>query len=529
MTIRELLTKISLGVNLGVFSNVLNKINGIKGGLLGIVAGAAGAAAGIAGFALKAAGEFEQSSIAFETMLGSAEKAQALLEDITTFAAQTPFELTGLIDSSKKLLAFGIASEDIISTMTNLGNIAAGVGTDKLPSLTLAFGKIRTKGKASMEELNILLEAGVPILDELSAGFGVTTQELFKMVSAGKVGFGDVDAALGRLATGNGKFANLMEKQSKSFFGIISNIKDTIGILARDIGQTLLPTAKELAKGLLEFVEANKDLIKTNIQKFLGAMAKVAKFLFGVFTSVASAVFSLIDGVSGLIDVLGGAKGVAIALSGVMFTLVGTKMRRGWRLLRVAVKRGLIPALKGAGKAARALNIKLLLVPVLVAIALNELLKFSRGEANIFTLIGEALKLGGLQITLFFAKITKAIKDFSPILDTFLITPIVGAINLLNKLGDKLDSFQQKKGTEQILGEKGALEQAFGNPPSRPPGPGGGNGGPPIRIDKVEIPITETISANDTANRVKEIFVEDFLKRVKPFSDGVGTPGTVTP
>ena len=201
------------------------------------------------GFFLKQAGDIEQVTIAFETMLGSAEAAAKLLEEITDFAAKTPFELTGLIDNSKKLLAFGIEADDIIETMTNLGNIAAGVGRDKLPNMVLAFGKIRTKGKATMEELNILLEAGVPILDALAKKFNVSTQELFKMITAGKVGFEDVNQALANMATGNGKFANLMEKQSKTFFGILSNIQDFVILLAQGIGKELLPTGRPGAAG----------------------------------------------------------------------------------------------------------------------------------------------------------------------------------------------------------------------------------------------------------------------------------------
>jgi len=201
------------------------------------------AAAGFA--AVKASGEFEQHRIAFETMLGSAEKADKLLKDITRFAATTPFELPGLIEASKKLLAFGISAGDIIPTMRSLGDIAAGIGMDKLPTLTAAFGKIKTKGKATMEELNMLLEAGVPILDELAAGFGVSTEQLFKMISNGKVGFADVEAAIKRLTTGSGRFAGLMDKQSRSFFGIISNIKDNLTQTAILLGNEMLPELKK--------------------------------------------------------------------------------------------------------------------------------------------------------------------------------------------------------------------------------------------------------------------------------------------
>ena len=143
--------------------------------------------------------KFEQWSIAFETLLGSGENAQKMLEDIKTFAAETPFELPGLVESSKQLIAFGFQQEEIIDTMRRLGDIAAGVGTDKLPTLVSSLGKIRTKGRASLEELNMMLEAGVPILDSLAEGLNVSKEELFEMITAGEVGFNDVNEAISNL------------------------------------------------------------------------------------------------------------------------------------------------------------------------------------------------------------------------------------------------------------------------------------------------------------------------------------------
>lgn len=226
----------------------------LKRGLIAV----AGAFATAGFVAAKSAGKMEQWRIAFETMTGSAEDADKILRKITKFAASTPFELPGLVESSKQLLAFGISIDEIIPTMKSLGDISAGVGTDKLPTLVRAFGKIRTKGKATMEELNMILEAGVPILDSLAAGYNVTVEKLFKMISAGKVGFTEVDAALKRLTTGNGKFAGLMEKQSKSFFGIISNIKDNITQTAIALGDEMLPKLKDIARAIKDFTSTDR-------------------------------------------------------------------------------------------------------------------------------------------------------------------------------------------------------------------------------------------------------------------------------
>ena len=234
--------------------NITSKLFSIPGLLAGGVLGKLGADV------VDVTAKFKQWSIAFETLLGSGQKAAKLLDDIKTFAAQTPFELPGLVDSSKKLLAFGFQQEEIIDTMRRLGDIAAGVGTDKLPTLVASLGKIRTKGRASLEELNMMLEAGVPILDSLADGFEVTKEELFDMITKGEVGFEDVNKALTNLTDDTGIFGGLMQKQSESLSGIFSNISDNLTQAALAIGQELLPVFKSLATAIKDFTA--KDLTK---------------------------------------------------------------------------------------------------------------------------------------------------------------------------------------------------------------------------------------------------------------------------
>lgn len=195
--------------------------------------------------ALTASAEMQKHRVAFETMLGSATKAKKLLEDIKKFSASTPFQLPGLIQTSKRLLAFGVAEDQIIQKMTNLGNIAQG-NSEVLDRVALAYGKISARGKASMEELNQLLEAGVPILDELSKQFGVSKQELFKLVEGGKVGFKEVDQAITNLTTGSGRFAGMLEKQSRTLGGLFSTMKDQFYLIALEIGDKLSPAFIQL-------------------------------------------------------------------------------------------------------------------------------------------------------------------------------------------------------------------------------------------------------------------------------------------
>jgi len=303
-TLRELVTTWGFDINEKPLKQMDASINGIKSTLatVGIAIGAVGAAVG--GVFLRQAGIFEQAQIAFETMLGSAEKAKVLLKDITTFAAKTPFEIQGLIESSKRLLAFGFAADQIIPTMESLGNIAAGVGREKLPQLILALGQVRAATKLRGQELRQFTEAGVPLIEEIAKLKNIAEKEVQDMVSRGKVSFQDVNQALKNLTTGSGRFANLMIKQSKSLFGIISNLKDNFTILAIKIGQDLLPEAKKIAMQILDWVNANKELLKQKVLQFVQALVKMSKNLFGVIENVFLILKSLTLAFGGLENVL---------------------------------------------------------------------------------------------------------------------------------------------------------------------------------------------------------------------------------
>ncbi len=165
--------------------------------------------------ALSAAGAMEQVNIAFTTMLGSAEAAAALQKDLIEFAKKTPFALKGIFGSTKQLLAFGIAQEEIIPTMKTLGNIAAGVG-EPIERLALVFGQVKATGRLLGEDLNQFAQLGVPLLHALSKSLGVSKQEVMRLKEEGKISFNDVKTALESLTKEGGVFFNLMENQSKT-------------------------------------------------------------------------------------------------------------------------------------------------------------------------------------------------------------------------------------------------------------------------------------------------------------------------
>lgn len=261
----------------------------------------AAATAAATGFAVRSAADFEQSRIAFETMLGSADRAKVMLKEVSDFAAKTPFELPEVVTGAKQLLAYGFEAEKIIPTFKALGNIAAGVGKDKLPNLILAFGQVRAATRLTGMELRQFTEAGVPMLEMLAKQMGKTEAEIKDLVTEGKVGFPEVEKAIFGMSQEGGKFFNLMERQSKTFSGVMSNIKDNIGRVAREIvgisetGEiregSLFAILSQSAQKLLKWLDDHKQQIidgflsiQRGIQDVLKWLGERGSELLGGFT-----------------------------------------------------------------------------------------------------------------------------------------------------------------------------------------------------------------------------------------------------
>lgn len=226
---------------------------------------------------IKSRGEMEQYEIAFEVMLGSAEKAGKLLEEITEFAEKTPFELSGLVKSSKELLAFGVEADKVIPTLETLGNIASGTGVD-ISRLTFVFGQVKTAGKLFAQDLNQFTQAGVPLISALAKELNIAEEEVKKFGSEGKIAFEDVERALTTL--GNTKFANLMARQNNTVLGQFSNLQDVIGKFTRSLGKPLEGVVKKTTHSLIGFfekliktVEENEDAIKEWVEGFISGVS----------------------------------------------------------------------------------------------------------------------------------------------------------------------------------------------------------------------------------------------------------------
>lgn len=277
---------------------------------------AVGTAAGLMGKQLiDAAGFMEQQSAAFEVMLGSAEEAKTMLQDITKFAEQTPFDLPGVIDATKQLLAYGFAQEDVIKTTGMLGDVAAGL---KIPlgDIIYLYGTLRAQGRAYTKDLNQFTARGIPILDELAKKFGVTTQEVLKMTEAGKIGFSDVEEVFKNMTASGSQFGGLMEKQMGTTLGKITNFEDSIFRLKAAMGEALLPSVTRLVDALIPLVNQFAEFAKSNPQ-IVSSLLGVATSL-GAVATAGLVLTKVVQGLHAAFALMQGpaiAKGIATALA----------------------------------------------------------------------------------------------------------------------------------------------------------------------------------------------------------------------
>ena len=248
------------------------------------------AAGALAGFSVKefaskvvqVRGEFQQLEVAFNTMLGSAEKASSLMQQLTKTAAMTPFDLQGVTQGAKQLLAYGVAAEDVNDTLIHLGDIAAGLSIP-LGDLVYLYGTTMTQGRMFTQDLRQFMGRGIPIAEELAKQFGVTKDKVQELVSTGKVGAKEFNQAILSMSTGSGKFAGLMEAQSKTITGQISNIEDAIDVMFNEIGQK----SEGIINGTLETV----SLLVENYEKvgkvILGVVAAYGAYKAAVLAYIA--------------------------------------------------------------------------------------------------------------------------------------------------------------------------------------------------------------------------------------------------
>ena len=317
----------------------------------------------------------EQANIGFTTMLGSGEKAATMLKDLQKFAASTPFEFTGLLDSSKRLMAMGYAAEDIIPIMTTVGDAVAGLGAGQegIDRATYALGQMKTAGRINAQDMMQLTSLGVPSWRYLAEAIGVTTEEVRKMSEQGLI---PAELGINAILAGMEKdFGGMMSKQATTFTGAMSNIHD---MLQQIIGQGFQPFFKEVSAAalalatFLQSADGTKFMNDLNaaVTSVVATMKEVIGMAFGVIQAFAGFVaanpwiwdvvkavialrvamfaLSIITAVVGMIQGLGfalGAVRAAFAIGGVI---------AGFQAAITLLAPGLVAATAGFGTAATA-------------------------------------------------------------------------------------------------------------------------------------------------------------------------------
>lgn len=260
-------------------------------------------------------GEFQQLEVAFKTMLGSEDKANALMQQLVKTAATTPFDLQGVANGAKQLLAYGENVENVNDDLIRLGNIAAGL-SQPLGDIVYLYGTTMTQGRLYTADLNQFTGRGIPMIRELAKVFGVAENEVKGLVEAGKVGFPEVQKVIQNLTNEGGMFYNLMQEQSKTITGQISNIEDAVSTMFNEIGKANEGIINEALSGVSYLVENYEKVGKV----LVGLVATYGVYKVAVMTVTALQ---------------------ALQASGIAALTIAERAHYGWLVLQTTAQKAL--------------------------------------------------------------------------------------------------------------------------------------------------------------------------------------------
>lgn len=286
------------------FKSGIEKLGSIAKTGLKVTATAIGAVSGAFGAAVlsgvKYNSQMEQYITSFGTMLGSAEEATKLVNNLKEMGAKTPFETSDLAKASQTLLAFGTSAEDLLPTLQMLGDVSQG-NKERFDSLTLAFAQVGSAGKLSGQDLLQFVNAGFNPLNEISKMTGESMAELKERMSAGGVSAEEVAEAFKHATSEGGQFYQAMEAQSQTFNGQMSTLKDNamsfIGKLTQGVTNTLKDSVLPTVNGWLE--ELQSAFTSNGVE---GVVTAFGSILADACTKLAQAAPGVVDLAVGFIQ-----------------------------------------------------------------------------------------------------------------------------------------------------------------------------------------------------------------------------------
>lgn len=262
------------------FSQTMDMMKGaVIAGFAAVTAAVAGAGFSVAKTGLDFLAMKEQSQIAFTTMLGSGTLAQKMLDDLAAFAAKTPFEFQDLTRATQRMMAMGFSSEEVIPILTAVGDAVAGLGGGavEVDRVTRALGQMQAKGKTSAEEMMQLTEAGIPAWQMLADKIGVAVPEAMKLVQKGAI---SADTTIGAVVDGmNERFGGMMEKQSTTWNGLLSNLKDIFAQISGSVMKPFFEMGKAGLERLVAAATAFFEAIKAGKKPFDALQEAMQKLL----------------------------------------------------------------------------------------------------------------------------------------------------------------------------------------------------------------------------------------------------------
>lgn len=259
-------------------------------------------------------GQFQQLEIAFETMLGNQSKANALMQQMVDTAAKTPFDLLGVAEGAKQLMAYGVSAEKVNDTLVRLGNIASGLSIP-LNDIVYLYGTTMVQGRLYAQDVRQFTGRGIPLVKELAEKYHKTTDEINAMVSAGKVGFKDVEEVLNKMTNAGGQFYNLMEKQSASLTGQIANLEDAWDTVLNSWGEAGQDLFAGAISGATYFVEHMDDVLR---------IVKAITIAYGTYKAAMALTSVAMKGHTGIAILDNAARSAKVAMMKAEAALNGT-------------------------------------------------------------------------------------------------------------------------------------------------------------------------------------------------------------
>lgn len=234
--------------------------------------------------AVKLAGDLEQTQLALEVLLGDAAQATQIKNEWTQLAASTPFSSIDIDSAGKKLLAFNIEAEKVTDTLRRIGDISAATGSS-ISEIADIYGKAAVQGRLFAEDINQFQGRGIPVIQSLAEVLGVAETEVRDLVTQGKVGFLELEAAFKAMTDEGGQFSGMMEKLSTSTLGRFSSVMDNAELAIASFGSVMLDTVNDVLDAGDDFFQWLQD-VADGTKRFVVTFAGVGAGVAGAVAAV---------------------------------------------------------------------------------------------------------------------------------------------------------------------------------------------------------------------------------------------------